>query len=58
MFPPLTAAVDDALDVDLEILGDAELTDAIDEIRRAAARLVAAQARLVAAADARRTFAP
>jgi hypothetical protein len=58
VFPLLAAAVDDALDLDPDTLGDVELTDALDEIRRAAARLVAAQARLVATADARRTFAP
>jgi hypothetical protein len=42
VFPLLAAAVDDALDLDPDTLGDVELTDALDEIRRAAARLVAA----------------
>ena len=58
MFAALHAGVDEALGLDPEDLGDAELTDALDELRRADARIAAGRARLVAAADSRRTFAP
>jgi hypothetical protein len=58
VFPSLAAAVDEVLGLDPDTLGDAELTRMLDDIRRSEARLVAARARLVAAADARRTFAP
>ncbi len=57
MFVVLEAGVDEALGLDPDTLGDVELTAALDAIRRAEARLAAARARLVAAADARRTFA-
>ena len=58
MFASLHQGVDEALGLDPDDLGDAELTDALDELRRADARIAAARARLVAAADTRRTFAP
>ncbi len=58
MFAVLEAGVNEALGLDPDTLGDAELTVALDAIRGAEARLAATRARLVAAADARRTFAP
>ena len=54
---PLTAAIDGLLDIDPDVLDDAQLAEAVVELHRQQARLAAAVSRLTAAADARRVWA-
>ena len=55
---PLNGAVDDLAALDPDTLDDDHLSDVLIEVRRTRARLAAVEARLVAAVDARRTWAP
>jgi hypothetical protein len=54
---PLAAALDGLVDLDPDTLDDAELADAVVELRRQQARLAAATTRLMAAFEARRVYA-
>jgi Domain of unknown function (DUF222) len=54
---PLTAAIDELLEVDPDALDDTELAAAVVGLHRQQARLAAAVTRLTAAADARRVWA-
>jgi len=54
---PLAAAVEGLLELDPDMLGDAELARAVVELHRQQARLAAAVTRVTAAVDARRVWA-
>jgi hypothetical protein len=54
---PVTAAIDGLVGLDPDTLGDAELAEAVVELRRQQARLAAATARVTASFEARRIYA-